>query len=140
MTGTIRTLDPDMQKDIHNRVRTTAVSIAQASGAEAEVSIGLGAPVTWNDPPLTERLVPSLERLVGGEKVRLSPPHTGAEDFAFYAEKIPSFYFWLGVVPPGTPADQIAPNHSPLFRVDEDALVYGVRAMAAMTVDYMEGR
>ena len=60
---------------------------------------------------------------------------TTAEDFAFYSEKIPSLYFFLGINPQG---QKMIPNHSPRFTVDESALIVGVRAMANLAVDFLE--
>jgi amidohydrolase len=84
-------------------------------------------------------VLPSLRRVVGAAEVRPVPLVTGAEDFAFFAEKVPSFFFFVGV----TPRDQnmlTAPsNHSPLFYADESALPVGARAMAAVALDYLAG-
>ena len=137
MTGTIRTLDPEMQKVIHERIRRTAENIAESAGATAEVTISGSLPVTWNDPKLAEQMRPSLERVVGKDRLVLSQVHTGGEDFAYFAEKVPGLFFFLGVLPEGTKPEDAAPGHSPRFFVDERALVYGVRAMASVVVDYM---
>jgi len=137
LLGTIRSLDPEMRSDIHRRIRHTAEKIAESSGATAEVSIGTGVPVTYNDPELTAQMLPALQRVTGEGGLILSPPHTGAEDFAYFAEQVPSFYFWLGVRSKGTDKGDAAPGHSPRFFVDEDALIYGVRAMAGVTADYL---
>jgi len=134
MVGTVRTFDPDMQADIHDRIRRTAENIAASAGAEAVVRIGIGAPVTYNDPELTRWALPTLERSAGAENVSESVPITGAEDFAFYAREIPGLFFFLGVVPEGrTPQ----PNHSPLFYADERALPVGVKAISNLALDYL---
>jgi len=75
--------------------------------------------------------VPRMRRVVE------ALPRTGAEDFAYFAREVPGFYFWLGIRPPGTRVEDAAPNHSPLFRVDEDALELGVRALANVAVDWL---
>ncbi len=139
MVGTIRTLDPDMRWDIHKRIETTAVNIAESAGAKADVSVGVGVPVTYNDPELTAGMLPVLGHVVGEENLVVSRVHTGAEDFAFFAEKVPSLYIFLGVRPKGVPDNEVAPVHSPLFRADEDALSYGVRALAGMAAAYLSG-
>jgi amidohydrolase len=135
LVGTIRTFDEGMQADIHKRVTRIAESIASAAGATAEVKINRGYPVTSNDPTLTARMIPTLERVAPG-KVRESELITGAEDFTYFQRRVPGLFFFLGI----TPADQVggAPaNHSPRFTVDEQALVTGVRALAHLTADYM---
>ena len=140
MVGTIRSLDPEMRTDIHRRVKRTAESIAAGAGASADVSIGLGVPVTFNDPALTEMMVPTLKRVAGEGRALLKPPSTGAEDFSYFAQQVPGLYLSLGVTPRGADMDTVAVNHSPKFFADEEALLVGVRALANMTVDYMESK
>jgi amidohydrolase len=139
MIGTIRTLDPGMRTDIHARLTRTAQSIAESAGATADVHIELGYPVTVNDTPLANRMVPSLQRVVGAERVTESQPGTAGEDFSRYLEKVPGFFFGLGVTPAGKDPRTVAPNHSPLFFADEAALPIGVRLMASVAVDYLGG-
>jgi len=139
LAGTIRTFDKDMRQVVHERVRRTATGIAQASGATAEVEIEPGYPVTYNDPALTERMLPTLRRVAGGPFDPSGPVSTASEDFSFFAAKVPSVYFFLGVAPKGANPATVAPNHSPLFVVDESALVTGVRALASLAVDYLSG-
>jgi len=134
MVGTIRSLDTDMRSEIHRRIRRTVENIAESAGATAEVTISGSLPVTYNDPELTNRMLPTLERITGKDNLVLSQIHTGGEDFAYYAEMIPALFIFIGVRPEG---GNVIPLHSPRIVVDEDALVYGVRALANMTVDYM---
>jgi amidohydrolase len=135
MEGTIRTFDPAIRKDIHERIKKTASAIAESAGASAEVEVNLGVPVTSNNPGLTVRMTPTLERVAGKEKIMAMNPITGAEDFAFYVEKIPGLYVFLGTTPPGT---EPIPNHSPYFLVDESALIVGVRVTANLAIDFLE--
>jgi amidohydrolase len=135
LVGTIRTFDDAMQKDVHERVRRTAQRIAEAAGATAEVRIDRGYPVTANDPALTARMMPTLERVAGGRLVELQKI-TGAEDFTYFQREVPGVFIFLGI----TPADQVgkAPqNHSPKFLVDEQALVTGVRALTQLAADFL---
>jgi amidohydrolase len=139
MEGTIRTFDPGMQRQIHERVRRTATSIAQAAGATAEVTIETGTPVTFNDPALTARMAPSLRRVA---EAGFDPDIAGmttSEDFSLYGQHVPALFFFLGITPKGTDPATVAANHSPRFVVDEDALVTGVRALASLAVDYLIG-
>lgn len=137
MVGTIRTFDAEIQKDIHARVKHTAEHIAESAGATAEVAIGIGYPVTVNDPDLTAQMLPTLERVAGAERVSLSTPVTGAEDFSYFAYEVPGLYFFLGVTPEGQDPETAPKNHSPYFFADEAALSVGVRALAHLAVDYM---
>ena len=135
LVGTIRTFDDAVQKDIHDRVRRIAEGIAAGAGATVTVTIDRGYPVTANDPELTKRMLPSLERVAPG-RVKESELITGAEDFTYYQRQAPGLFFFVGITPP----DQVgkAPsNHSPLFYVEESALVTGVRALSQLAVDYL---
>ena len=138
MVGTIRTFDEAMRDDIHARVRRIAENIAEANGATAVVEIDKPYAVTINDPALTERMLPTLKRVMGEENVILRPKATGAEDFSYFAQKAPGFFFFLGGSPKGTDLSTVAYNHSPKFYVDESALLYGVRALTQVTLDYLQ--
>lgn len=137
LVGTIRTLEPAQQGRIHERVRATAAGVAESAGARAEVEIRIGYPVTLNDPELTARMRPTLRRVAGAGNLVEGLPRTGAEDFAYFAREAPGLYFWLGIRPPDVPEAEAAPNHSPRFFVDESALGLGVRAMAALALDFL---
>ena len=137
LVGTIRTFDDEVPKDIHARVTRIAENIAAAAGAKAEVRITRGYPVTSNDPALTARMLPTLERAAPG-KVRESEVITGAEDFTYYQRRVPGLFVFLGITPPGE-VGRAPQNHSPRFMVDEDALVTGVRTLAHLAADYLAG-
>jgi amidohydrolase len=138
LTGTVRTFDPAMQRDVRERIVRTAAGIAEASGATATVEFAERSnPVTWNDPDLTRRMLPTLERAAAAGFDPAVPPTTTAEDFSLFQQQVPGVFFFLGVVPEGTDPAQVAPNHSPRFFIDESALVTGVRALANLAVDYL---
>lgn len=138
MVGTIRALDPADRAMIHTRVRALATGIATGMGASAEVTIpvGLGYPVTYNDPDLAAAMVPVLEQLAPG-RVHLIPAETGAEDFSFIAEKVPGFYISLGGRPTDVAEENAADHHTPDFYIDDSGLGLGVRAFTAMALHYM---
>jgi len=138
MLGTVRTFNEDMRADIHARIRNTVEMIARSAGASAQVHFDNAYPVTVNDIPLTERMVPTLKRVAGADKVFVSQKITGYEDFSYYQQKIPGFFYFLGITPRGTDRKQSAPNHSPRFFVDESALVLGVRSLAHLAIDYLD--
>jgi amidohydrolase len=133
LLGTVRALDAEVQKELHERIERTAKLTAEASGATATVEIDDRNPITVNDARLVERMRPTLARTA---KLVPALPRTGAEDFAFFAKAVPSMYFWLGVRDPQTPVAEAAPNHSPRFLVDDGALAVGVRTLAQLVVDY----
>lgn len=136
LNGTIRNFDMDNRQEIFNRLKVTAENLAKSSGAEAEVEIIEGYPVTANDPTLTEAAIPALQSAAGKDKVIVVPKVTGAEDFSFFANEIPGFYYFLGVTPKGTDPATAASNHSPRFYVDESALKVGTEAITQLTLDY----
>ncbi len=139
MLGTIRTFEGKQRTDIVERVNRVVQNVAEANGATASFVLGSdGNPVTFNDPALTERALPSLRRAAGGEHVKALPLETGAEDFAFFAQRVPSFYFFVGSTPRDRNPRTAPANHSPLFYVDESALLVGLRAMLYVAVDYLQ--
>jgi len=135
MTGTIRTFDMEMREDIHERVRKVAAMVAQSVGAEAEVEVGLGYPVTYNDPVLTARMAPVLDRVTAGERAVVAKPIMGAEDFSYYANEIPGLFFGLGVAKDGEMTG--APNHSPYFYVNDAALPVGIEALSNLALEWL---
>jgi amidohydrolase len=139
MVGTIRTFDSTARREIQERLTRTAQMIAGSAGATADVHIDPGYPVTVNDPQLTARMLPTLVRVAGRENVVEMPVWPVSEDFAYFAQRVPGFYVWLGVTPPDVDWRTAPVNHSPKFFADERALPVGVRTMAHLAVDYLTG-
>lgn len=141
MRGTIRTFDPNVRTDIIERIKRTAENIAASSGASATLTLNPDPnPVVINDAKLTQRVLPSLHKVVGADRVREIPLQTGAEDFAFYARQAPAFFFFIGVTPPGPDVGKAASNHSPLFYIDEPAIAVATRAMLTVAVDFLQSK
>ncbi|MEO8449220.1 MAG: amidohydrolase [Gemmatimonadota bacterium] len=137
MVGTIRTFDEPMRRLIHERIKRTAEGIAQSAGATAAVQIEARGLITYNDPALTDRMVPTLKRVAGDSKVTLQRQIMGSEDFPSYTQNTPGLFVFLGVTPVGKDPNLAAKNHSPLFFADEAALPLGVRALANLAVDWL---
>ena len=137
MTGTVRTYDEGMKKDIHRRIATTATNIAESAGTTAKVKVVELYNAVVNPPDLTAQMAPTLQRVAGSGNYGVMPKASASEDFSFYQQEAPGLFFNLGVTPKGTEPAKAAPNHSPHFYVDESGLIYGVRALANLTVDYM---
>ena len=138
MVGTIRTFSQAMRQQIHERVRRTALSVAEGAGAAASVSIEPGNGVTHNDPALVDRMRPTLARVAGARLVHAQQTTT-AEDFSRFQEQIPGMFVFLGVTPEGQEMTKAPRNHSPRFFADERALPVGVRVLVALAVDYLAG-
>lgn len=138
MLGTIRTLDTGMQRMIHEKIALTASKIAEASGATAETSIDKKTLVTYNDPVLTKKMVPSFIKAAGEENVVETEAVTGAEDFSFFAEKVPSIFFFIGGMEKGKDPKAAFPHHTPDFVLDESGMKTGVKAFCHLVLDYMQ--
>lgn len=135
--GTIRTFDPEMQKQVHERMKLIATNIAESAGATAEVIIDSKTPVTYNDAALTAKVVGGLQRAAGEQNVIRINADTGAEDFAFYQQKVPGFFFFVGALPQNADAAKAPSHHTPDFMIDEQSLLIGMKAMLNITLDYM---
>jgi amidohydrolase len=138
MVGTIRTFDQSMRRQIHERVRRTAVAVAEGAGASAVVAVELGNGVTLNDAALTARMRPTLARVAGRSLVEARQTTT-SEDFSRFQEQVPGLFVFLGVTGEGQDLSQVPQNHSPRFLVDERALPVGVRVLVNLAVDYLTG-
>jgi amidohydrolase len=137
MTGTIRTLDTGMQRTIHEKIKLTASKIAEASGATVETVIENKTLVTYNNPDLTKKMVASFIKAAGSDNVIEAEAVTGAEDFSFFAEKVPSVFFFIGGMTKGANPKLAFPHHTPDFRIDESGMKTGVKAFCNMVIDYM---
>ncbi|QGW28145.1 amidohydrolase [Phnomibacter ginsenosidimutans] len=136
MEGTIRTLEPNMQKQLHERMKKLVTTIAEAHGATAEINIDTKTLVTYNNPELTAMMVPSLVKAAGEGNVKLTEWTTGAEDFSYFSDKVPGIFFFLGGMPAGKNPKEAAPHHTPDFYIDDSMLDVGVKAFANLVFDY----
>lgn len=137
MSGTIRTLDTEVQKDVHEKLKRTVEKVAESMGAKAEVTIESKTPVTYNTPELVRQMLPSLEKAAGGrENIGETLWVTGAEDFAFYGAKAPAFFFNVGGRSPNTKPKDAPPHHTPDFYLDDSRLDVGVKAFCHIVFDY----
>ncbi|MBT3427692.1 MAG: amidohydrolase [Gammaproteobacteria bacterium] len=136
LTGTIRTLDPEMRKQVQVMIKQTVEQAAKSMGAKALVSIDLGYPVTFNDAELTQVMSPVLQRTALDGAALVVKPYMGAEDFSFYANEIPGLFFALGVAH-DDPSVPVATNHSPYFYVNDRALPIGIKALSNLAMEWL---
>ena len=136
MIGTLRTLDPGMQKELHERIKNTVSHIAASAGATADVTISTKTLVTYNDPTLVSNMIPSLQKAAGFNNVQSGRWTTGAEDFSYFGEHAPAFFFNLGGMPKGQDPNKAAPHHTPDFYIDDSMLDVGVKAFCNLVFDY----
>jgi amidohydrolase len=137
MQGTIRTLDGKMQELVHAKIKQIADNIATGMGVKADVQITKLYPVTYNDPNLTAWAATFIERVTGKEKAKVIPAVTGAEDFSFYAQKVPGFFFFVGGMPLNADPNKTSAHHTPDFYIDESGMLTGLKAMLNLTVEYL---
>lgn len=142
MQGTMRALHPDDRLAIIEHVHQIVENTARAMGVSATITLPLTAsyPVTYNNIDLTNRMVPVLQSIAGADNIILERPVMGAEDFSFFAEKVPGLFIFLGGRPSDVPVSEAAPHHTPDFFIDDSRLDLGVKAFVAMTLDYMNNR
>jgi len=136
MGGTIRSLDADMRKAVHEKMRRVVSSIAESAGATAEIEINTQTLVNYNDPALAKKSAVSLAKAAGADKVLESNWVTAAEDFSFYGEKAPSFFFSLGGKPSGQSGSTFGGHHTPDFFLDESGFILGVKAFCQLVFGY----
>jgi metal-dependent amidase/aminoacylase/carboxypeptidase family protein len=115
----------------------TATKIAESGGATAEVSIVNKTPVTYNDPELTEKMIGSLQKAAGKENVIEIHAVTGSEDFGFFQQKVPGFFFFVGAMMANQDPNVVPSHHTPDFMIDELGMRTGLKAMLNVTLDYM---
>lgn len=132
--GTIRTFDNDVLDTIEGRMRDIFDGITRAAHASFKLEFDRSHPMTVNDDDLTAQLVPTLERVAGKDNVRLVPAQTGAEDFSYFANVVPGFYFHIGSVPPGKVSGG---HHTATFYADDGAVPIGIRLLSTLAVDYL---
>jgi amidohydrolase len=137
MQGTLRSFTPADKQLLLNRVNEIVTKTAEMGGGTAKVSYGSDYPVTYNDPVLTAKMLPTLQQTAGTDNVKLNVPITGAEDFSFYEQKVPGLFIFLGGMPKGGDPKTTPVNHSPDFFIDESGFPLGVKALCNLTLDYM---
>lgn len=139
MMGTIRAFSKEDEALLIQRIKTIATKTAEAAGAEVSIQIPYAShyPVTYNNPALTSKMIPTLEKTAGANNVFVRAPETGAEDFSFFQEKIPGLFFFLGGSPKGSDPKTRPAHHTPEFFIDESGLMLGVKALTNLTLDYM---
>lgn len=136
LVGTIRSLDYGMRDYIKKRIIELSQGIAKSYGGDAIVEIEDGADITFNDPNMMNKMLPSLKKSAGIENVVLSNAKTLAEDYAYYLNEIPGFLFELGGY--NTNESREAPaHHTPDFFIDDSSLLLGVKVMTNLALDFL---
>jgi amidohydrolase len=135
LEGTVRTLTKEGPMWAKERIDAILKGITSTVGATYTMNYRFNAPLTFNDPALTNASRPALEAVAGAKNIVLPAQQMGAEDFAYYQQKLPGLFFFLGV---GNPEKKItAMIHTEYFDMDEAALPLGLRAMSTVVLDYL---
>jgi amidohydrolase len=136
MSGTMRTMNEDLRRLLHQKLHETVRHVGEGLGVEAEVEIRQGYPVLYNDPDITRHAAIACSEYLGRENVIDSEPLMTAEDFAYYLQEKPGTFWQIGT---GL-AEQDRSNmlHSPTFDPDENALSTGAGLLAYSAIRFMD--
>ena len=128
--GTVRTLNPDLRERMPGRIEALARGVAKGMRGDANLDYTFSYPVTVNEEAAADRVLEVAEDLFGAESVlELPNPSMGAEDFAFYLEKVPGAFIWLGI------GEEVSGLHTPKFAFDEKVLPRGSALLAALALE-----
>ncbi|SNT31323.1 amidohydrolase, partial [Anaerovirgula multivorans] len=129
LEGTVRSIDPEIRNAMPEKIENLVKGVTSAMGGDYEFSYVKGYPPTINDADMTNLVFKTMQDVLGDGALIAEKAALGGEDFAFFAEKIPTAYFWLGCRDREIPFKDFAPIHNPKFNPDEDALAVGVELM-----------
>jgi amidohydrolase len=137
LLGTSRCLNKEVAKRIPRLLKEIVSGITKAAGASFELRYSPGYPVLINNPQATDLARGTIRRMLGKQAIfEIKKPLMGAEDFAFYLEKVPGSFLRLGIRNPKKGA--IYPWHHPRFTVDEDAIMIGAALLAGTAIDFLK--
>jgi amidohydrolase len=134
LEGTVRTYSEEVRSTVERRMREILDGVTRANEASYELDYQKNTPATVNDRALTQQVQPLLERIAGAGNVKVVEPSMAGEDFAYFANEVPGFFYRLGVLKPGTTSGGL---HTPTFRGDDGAVPVGIRVMSRLLVDYL---
>jgi amidohydrolase len=134
LRGTVRTYEPAVQDLIERRMREILAGVTAAGGGSFEFEYTRENPPLVNHDALSAWAGERLKANLGAERVKPMRAVMGAEDFAFFSQRVPGFYYRLGPTKPGTTNGNL---HTPTFRADDGSIPVGMRAMAGLVVDFL---
>ena len=136
MEGTIRTFDENWRAEAHKKIISISKGIAEAFGAQCSIDIHHGYPFLVNDEKVTNIARRTATGFLGKDKVVDLPLRMTAEDFAYYAQKVPAVFYRLGITDPATNKPS-ANLHTAGFDIDENSLITGCACMASIAINIM---
>ena len=128
LQGTCRSYDPKVRLKVAQLVKKIPRDVARSLGGSAEVTYRLCYPPVLNETRATEFLRETVAGTLGATRIRDAQPSMGGEDFAFFLDRVPGAFFWLGN---GRPGRQL---HQPTFDFNDEALKTGMLVMSALAV------
>ncbi len=134
LEGTVRTFEPAVRDEIEQRMRDILDGITKTYGGSYKLNYHRIVPSVYNDPELFEKMWSTVQRTVGDENAIIVPRSMVYEDFSFFANEVPGFFFRLGMVKPGTTTGG---HHTPTFRADDASIAVGMRTMTNLLWDYL---
>jgi amidohydrolase len=134
LEGTVRTYSKETQNKIISRMNEILTGITNANGGLYEMDYFKNTPATINNAELTKKMLPAIQRVVGDENVIEVVPTMGGEDFAYFANEVPGFFYRLGSVKPGAVSGG---HHTPTFQADDSCISVGMRVMSSIVMDYL---
>ncbi len=134
LTGTVRTFNIEVQEKIIKRIKDILEGLKSIYGIEYEYEYKKGYPVLVNNEKIAKYIEEAAKRVVGKDNIIYPKPNMGGEDFAYFLQKVPGSYYFIGGSNPERGIDSM--NHSPTFDVDESALYTGAKVLkeAAMEI------
>ena len=135
LVGTVRSLMPQVQEEIRNRIEEVARGVAQSFEMDYRYDFDYGYPMLINDPEMSKLVARACSRGIGKENIEWVKPAMGGEDFSYYLQKVPGSFFRLGNR--NEAKGTIHPYHSSLFDVDEDILPLGVEMFVRIIDEYL---
>lgn len=138
LEGDVRTMSAETREVVENQVRAFAEGLEQSYGVTSTLEYANDYPVLYNDPEVTEHIVEAIKQasIPEVEAVLETEPQPPSEDFAYYLQKVPGCFFYVGAKPE---SGQAYPHHHPKFNIDEKSLIISAKAMAAVVASYCDG-
>ena len=133
MTGTVRTFDPRVQRELAERIERLVKGVAEAYRCHAELRVIRQTPVLVNDDNCNRYVEEAVDRLIGADRRVEAPPTLAGEDFSVYLEKVPGCFFWLGSGPAEN-AESAYGLHHPRFTLNEECIPLGASVLAAVAL------
>lgn len=133
--GDVRTMTPETRELVEKQIQAFAEGIETSYGVESKLEYKNDYPVLYNDPDVTEQVRQALEQasIPEVEAILETPPQPPSEDFAYYLEKVPGCFFYVGAAPE---SGEAYPHHHPKFDINENSLIISAKAMAAVVASY----